>query len=104
MRSPPRPAAARPDVTRARRAAAAVAVAAPAPAHADANCVGTTSTAYVCVDPTGRVLWSDCVYTGGDTCTPVSVPGPTVTCGGAIGCDTTICIPCLLADDDGSDR
>jgi hypothetical protein len=48
-------------------------------ASADESCVGTEETVVVCVEPTGRTLYSDCIYTGGDTCTPVSVPGPDVT-------------------------
>lgn len=44
-------------------------------------CVGTTSTIWVCSDPTGGTVISDCVYTGDPTCTPVTVPGPTLTCG-----------------------
>ena len=53
-------------------------VVAPA-ASADESCVGTEETVVLCVEPTGRTLYSDCIYTGGDTCMPVSVPGPDVT-------------------------
>lgn len=52
------------------------------PASADPACVGTDRTVTVCVDPTGGVLYTDCIYTGGSTCQPVTVPGPTVDCGG----------------------
>ena len=53
-------------------------------AHANPTCVGTTGTAYVCVDPIGGTLYSDCVYVGQPPCIPVTVPGPIVTCGGRI--------------------
>jgi hypothetical protein len=49
------------------------------PASAAENCVGAEGVAVVCVDPTGRVIYSTCVYTGGTTCEPVVVPGPDVT-------------------------
>lgn len=65
-------------------AAATLGLAAPASAQVVPSCVGTTGTAYVCSDPTGRTLISDCVYLGDPTCTPVVVPGPTLTCGGAL--------------------
>lgn len=58
-------------------------LAAPAAAQVPV-CAGTTSTAYVCIEPTGQTLITDCVYVGPPPCTPVSVPGPTVTCGGAL--------------------
>lgn len=64
------------------------------PAHAEEVCVGTQNTVVVCVDPTGRTLYEDCIHTGGPDCTSVIVPGPTVSCSGRIGeqldCTTTI--------------
>lgn len=61
-------------------AALAVGMIAVAPtASADEACVGTEETVLVCAEPLGRTLFSDCVYVGGDTCMPVSVPGPDVT-------------------------
>lgn len=50
-----------------------------------AACAGTAATVVVCVNPTGGTIYSDCIYTGGSTCTPVTVPGPTLDCGGDIG-------------------
>ncbi len=32
-----------------------------------------------CVEPQGRLIYSTCVYTGGDTCEPVAVWGPDLT-------------------------
>lgn len=56
-----------------------------APAMAQTTvCVGTTSTVYVCSDPTGGTVASDCVYVGPPPCMPVTVPGPTLGCGGAL--------------------
>ncbi|MDQ3952992.1 MAG: hypothetical protein M3279_08535 [Actinomycetota bacterium] len=52
------------------------------PAKAAPVCVGTSNTVFVCTDPTGGTLYEDCVYTGGSTCQQVTVPGPTVDCGG----------------------
>jgi hypothetical protein len=54
-----------------------------------AACVGTTGTIIVCVDPTGRTLYEDCVMVVDPPCKPVSVPGPSVWCEGAMGpnCD-----------------
>lgn len=48
-------------------------------ASADENCVGAEGLAVFCVEPTGRVIYSTCVYTGGDTCEPVVVVGPDFT-------------------------
>lgn len=48
-------------------------------AGAAENCVGAEEVTVFCVDPTGRVLYSTCVYTGGTTCQPVVVPGPDFT-------------------------
>ena len=48
-------------------------------ASAAENCVGAEGVAVFCVDPTGRVIYSTCVYTGGDTCEPVVVVGPDMT-------------------------
>ncbi len=53
------------------------------PAHA--NCVGTDRTIVVCVNPTGQTLYEDCVHVVVPPCVPVSVPGPTFSCGGDIG-------------------
>lgn len=47
-------------------------------------CAGTASTAVFCVDPIGGVLYTDCVYLGSGPCTPVSVPGPLLACGGPL--------------------
>lgn len=48
-------------------------------ATAAENCVGAEGVTVLCVDPLGRVLYGTCVYTGGSTCTPVTVPGPDMT-------------------------
>ena len=47
-------------------------------------CAGTAGTAYVCTDPTGGTVASDCVYVVLPPCIPVTVPGPTLSCGGAL--------------------
>ena len=61
-------------------AAVAVGSLAVAPAASAAvSCVGAEGVTVFCVDPTGRVVYSTCVYTGGSTCTPVAVPGPDFT-------------------------
>jgi hypothetical protein len=64
-------------------AAVAVGAMAVAPAASaqtlDENCVGAEGVLVLCVDPTGRVIYSTCVYTGGTSCQPVSVPGPDFT-------------------------
>ena len=52
---------------------------------ASAACVGTAATVVVCVNPTGGTLYTDCVYVVNPPCIPVTVPGPTLACGGAIG-------------------
>lgn len=49
------------------------------------TCVGTEGTIVVCVEPLGPPLIEDCIYTGGPTCTPVSVPGPSIWCAGRLG-------------------
>lgn len=54
-------------------------------------CAGTQGTAVVCVDPTGGTLIEDCVYAGPPPCTPVTVPGPTVQCGGATNLVQALC-------------
>ncbi|HEX2057282.1 MAG TPA: hypothetical protein VHI71_02840 [Actinomycetota bacterium] len=65
---------------------AGAALAPAAPAHASIPlCAGTQNTIVVCVDPTGGILYQDCVYAGPPPCTPVSIPGPTIQCGGNIG-------------------
>lgn len=54
---------------------------------ASAGCYGTANLAVLCatVSPLGGTYYEDCVYTGSGTCTPVSVPGPSVTqCGGSV--------------------
>lgn len=67
-------------------ALAAAAVSMPTAASAAPVCAGTTGTEYVCVDPLGRTLYSDCVYVGSPPCTPVNVPGPAVSCDGVLDC------------------
>lgn len=52
------------------------------PAAAQALCAGTANTAVVCVDPTGGTPIVDCIYVGPPPCVPVSVPTPSVGCGG----------------------
>ena len=69
----------------------ALALSVAAPAMAQELCAGTTGTVYVCTDPTGRTLISDCVYLGDPTCQQVTVPGPTLTCGGARFPDSISC-------------
>lgn len=49
-------------------------------------CVGTASTAVVCVDPTGGTAYEDCIYAGPPPCTNVHVPGPVWYCGGILAC------------------
>ncbi len=58
-----------------------------APAAASPLCAGTQNTVFVCVDPTGGTLYSDCVYVVFPPCMPVTVPGPVVTCGGILSCN-----------------
>lgn len=58
-------------------------VAAPAMAQTTV-CAGTSSTVYVCSNPTGGTVLTDCVYVGPPPCMPVTVPGPTLSCGGAL--------------------
>lgn len=70
------------------RVAAAVGVVASiwvaGPAHA--ACVGTQQTAGVCVTvKPGDPWYEDCIYLVSSTCTPVSVPGFDVSCGGWVG-------------------
>lgn len=50
-----------------------------------AACAGTERTVVVCVNPTGQILYSDCVVVVAPPCIPVDVPGPTIQCGGDIG-------------------
>jgi hypothetical protein len=52
------------------------------PAGATEVCAGTQSTQYFCVDPTGGDPIDDCIYVGPPPCIPVSVPTPSVRCGG----------------------
>lgn len=59
-------------------------VAAPAQASIPI-CAGTQATVVLCVDPTGGTLYSDCIYAGPPPCIWVTVPGPTIQCGGDIG-------------------
>ncbi len=49
-------------------------------------CAGSQTAGYVCVDPTGGTLYSDCVYLGPPPCTWVTIPGPIYGCGGPISC------------------
>ena len=65
---------------------------------ANAACVGTQSTAYVCVTPptlTQQHL-TECVYAGGDTCENVTVPyygigdEGDVSCGGSLAACTLV--------------
>lgn len=65
-------------------AAGSLFVAAPAQASIPV-CAGTQATVVLCVDPTGGTLYSDCIYAGSPPCTTVTVPGPTIQCGGDIG-------------------
>ena len=68
-------------------ATAALMAFAPAASAADGwTCVGTQRLGYVCVDPTGGTLYSDCIFVGPPPCIPVSVPGPIYGCGGPIAC------------------
>jgi hypothetical protein len=59
------------------------AVAAAAVPASAATCAGTVNTAVVCASD--AVIYSDCVYTGRPTCTPVSVTGPACIYGGTAG-------------------
>ncbi|MDQ3914041.1 MAG: hypothetical protein M3323_01735 [Actinomycetota bacterium] len=52
------------------------------PAAATEVCAGTQEFQYVCVDPTGGTPITQCVYVGPPPCHPVSVPTPSITCGG----------------------
>lgn len=61
-----------------------------APAVAQTVCAGTANTAVVCANPTGGAPIEDCIYVGPPPCTPVSVPTPTVSCGGDL--ITRICL------------
>ncbi|HEX2057283.1 MAG TPA: hypothetical protein VHI71_02845 [Actinomycetota bacterium] len=63
---------------------AAASLALAPPAAAQTLCAGTQNTAYVCTDPLGGTIITDCVYLGPPPCTPVTVPGPTLSCGGAL--------------------
>lgn len=47
-------------------------------------CAGTAGTVVVCTNPTGGTVTSDCVYLGPPPCMNVTVPGPTLSCGGAL--------------------
>ena len=55
------------------------------PAAAAPLCAGTQATVVLCVDPTGSVLYDDCIYLMGPPCHTATVPGPTIQCGGNIG-------------------
>lgn len=63
--------------------AASMVLAGPASAQTTV-CAGTAGTVFVCTDPTGGTVISDCVYVGPPPCVPVTVPGPTLACGGAL--------------------
>ncbi|MDQ4124724.1 MAG: hypothetical protein M3134_03870 [Actinomycetota bacterium] len=53
------------------------------PAQAQTTvCAGTSNTVFVCTNPTGGTVITDCVYLGPPPCMPVTVPGPTLSCGG----------------------
>lgn len=66
----------------------AVALAAASPAVAEFYCAGTTSTVVACVNTDAVEVrlepYDDCVYLGGDTCTPVTLVQPVLVQGG--GC------------------
>ena len=62
------------------------------PASAQTICAGTQSTIFVCTDPLGGTVITDCVYLGPPPCTPVTVPGPTLYCGG----DLITAVQCRL--------
>ncbi len=62
-------------------AAASLGLAAPASAQTTV-CAGTQSTVFVCTDPTGGDVITDCVYVVFPPCIWVTVPGPTLACGG----------------------
>ncbi len=69
-----------------RRAAAAVvglvaAISLMGPAAAQPLCAGDDELFFVCVDPTGSSI-TRCIYAGPPPCHPVTVPVPTVWCGG----------------------
>lgn len=48
-------------------------------------CAGTQNTIILCVETNGGAIYEDCIYLASTTCTPVSVPGPALSCGGDIG-------------------
>lgn len=48
-------------------------------------CAGTENTLVACVDINDGTYYSDCVYLGSGSCTPVTVRGPVVTCSGRYG-------------------
>lgn len=52
------------------------------PASAQTICAGTQRTVFVCTDPLGGTVITDCVFVGPPPCIPVTVPGPTLSCGG----------------------
>jgi hypothetical protein len=54
-----------------------------APAAAQELCFGP-SAAYLCVDPTGGDPIEECIYAGPPPCHPVSVPTPSMRCGGLL--------------------
>lgn len=58
-------------------------VASPATAQTTV-CAGTAGTVVVCTDPTGGTVITDCIYAGPPPCVPVTVPGPTLSCGGPL--------------------
>lgn len=76
---------------RLRAAAAAVgavaAIAMAGPAGAQPLCAGEDTLFYVCTDPTGSGH-TVCIYAGPPPCTPVTIPIPTVWCGGNL---TSLC-------------
>lgn len=64
--------------------AAAATVLPAAAASAAPVCAGTSGTLVLCVEPSGSLYYSDCVYTGGSTCSQVDVYGPYVYCDGRL--------------------
>jgi hypothetical protein len=63
----------------------AAGVALAGPAAAQPVCAGTDNTVVLCVDPVGGTYIDDCVYAGPPPCKQVTVPGPTISCGGRYG-------------------
>jgi hypothetical protein len=64
-----------------------------APSAASPVCAGPTSI-WVCVDPYSGPTTGPCIYVVVPRCLPVTVPSPTVTCGG----EAQIAPSCEYAD------